>query len=106
MGWKQEIAEVLDPVLQTVRCKPLADTDLIFGAILDVDYDSTMRDACYLRLREMAANRADALEQAFDFALAKGTKNEWMRTGEVFADKTQGRIYAFCVSEATGVGAL
>lgn len=91
--------EIAEEVLPTTTCNNLPEAG--FGAvcsILSVDYDSTMNDACHLRRKGMAPSRASALEQAYDFALAKGTRNGWVRTGEVFVDRQNDRIRAFCVA--------
>lgn len=93
------VRDVCREVLPLTTCKDLSEVPLN-GAFLKFAYKDVMRDAVMLRRKGYAPNRANALEQAYDFALAKATKNEWIRTGEVFIDKIMPEttcIRAFCV---------
>lgn len=84
---------------ENVTCKPLSESFSVTSMILSMNHEPVMKDACYLRRKGLADSRAEALEGAFDFALAKAMKNTWIRTGEIFVDRETKRIRAFCVSQ-------
>jgi hypothetical protein len=96
----------VDKIMRDIESKVYASQDKVpvrsvgyLGqvAILKVPLERGMKDAVTYRRTGVALSRAEALELAFDRILVAAEAG-FERTGEVWLDKHEGVLRAFCVS--------